>query len=1608
MKIFLQIKIALLFLLCFSNNSYSQFTDPERDTKWNLGFNMGGVWQDADVTLDRPGFGYGFTLGKGIYESQGKFWSVDLRFRYLKGKTFGQNLTLTDSADIDDNTLYAITPTNYKATQGLLYLNTETALHDFSLEAVINFHALRERTGVLLSVFGGIGITDYRTKTDLLYTPEGQSFSKMYDFSVIDTNSATKSDFRDLQDGDYESFAPFSEDKTIRLMPSLGIGLGYQFSPQWSIGFEHRVTFTLQDKFDGLEQAGTQFLQWGDHDKYHYSSVFLRWNIFRGRTSTTTTTRNCPPPYLKISDLPEVYEVNEPLLEVRARVTKINSNSDVILVVNDQIEQTIYNRNTDYVVGTVKLTEGRNKIYYLATNQCGESMDSVIVLYNPNYCPKAEITFSQPLADSVSSKNLTIEAQVLRLQEGTLEVTLNNEVVTHNYTEYSKKLSAQLSLKEGANTVTIKAVNKCGDTSVSKIVIYFCISPSVSISIPVSGAVVKDLPANFTATTSHIQHRDQISVQLNGKEIPFELENKTLKITGTMNLVVGENKLNITVTNDCGTDSKTILFDYEEPCYLPIVMISEPLTNTTVRNPTFNFEGSVTNVSQSDIRLTLNGRPVAFRFNNANGDVLATLNLVQGTNSVLLSAVNPCGEDQESVQIMYDCPAPTVSISTPLNGTVSTNSNLSLQGNANQVTLKNQLSIMVNGIAVPFTFNPNGNFALASTLRPGQNTISVRATTPCGQDVKTILVTYDQPCPQPFVTISAPSNGANLTVSAVTLSGTAVNINSQSNMTVQLNGITQSFSWNPSNQMYTAGLNLREGSNTIVVSATTNCGSDSKTINLVYTKPCPKPTASITTPTNGLNSSSLSIPFSGVVTNIQSVSQVQLLVNGARVNCNFNQSSGIVTATINLVAGSNSIELITTNTCGTDRVNRTVSYRCPLPTVNISSPLNGITYTSNQTSFEGFVSGVSIKSQISILLNGSPIPFVYDARMSKFSGTISLREGVNTLTANATNQCGSVNNSVSVTYNKPCPAPTVTLTSPINGTVSSSGTVQISGVVTNINSQSDLSLKLNGTPVNFSYNSSTRTYSTTANLQAGSNTIVASVATNCGTDTKSVSVTYNKPCPAPSVTLTSPINGTVSSSGTVQISGVVTNINSQSDLSLKLNGTPVNFSYNSSTRTYSASANLQAGSNTIVASVATNCGTDTKSVSVTYNKPCPAPSVTLTSPINGSKTNSSNVVIAGTATNVANKSDLEVRVNGSLVPFTFNSGTQKYSSNVTLKAGSNTVTVFASTDCGKDNKTVSVVYSEPCKGPSVSIGSPRNGAKVTSSSVTLKGTALGIKSNSQLRITVNGRAVSASFSPSTYEFMATINLTAGNNSIAVNVSNDCGEDSKSIRLTYEPPCPKPTVRILTPTNNYSVKGNKVTVTGIATNIDNSSDLELKVNGVNQPVSYSPSTKSFTASVTLNSGSLNTISATVATNCGTDSKSIRLNSIVVQKPLILVEYPAMDTTTTSVTQSKIFGSVTGITGASKFSIQVNGTTIKSYTLTSQGALNYTFNGLLTLQNGTNVVTIIATHSSGGIERVSKVIQVNSPNNVTTPKVERDKSPGSKTPERNGPTRQPNRR
>ena len=1486
MKTLLQFTIALFLLCLLPQSSISQFTDYERDTKWNLGFNMGGVWQDGDIRLDRPGFGYGFTLGKGIYEHPSKFWSVDLRFRYLKGFTYGLNTFRTDSSEIEDNTVLSTNPTNYKDALGYTYLNSKTMIHDFSLEAVLNFHALREKTGILLSVFGGIGVTDYRTWTNL--TNDSNNLYKIYNYNDLDENTLTKSELRNFLDDDtrnyngYETYAPYNEDVTVKFMPSLGIGLGYQFTPQLSLGFEHRVTFALQDRFDGQIKEGTQFLQWGDNDKYHYSSFFLRWNIFRGKESTSTSSRNCPPPYLKIADYPEVYEVNENTLAVRARVSKIKSNNDVILVVNEQIEQTIYNTNTDYVSGTVSLNEGENKVYFIATNACGETMDSLLVIYNPDFCPKPVITFSEPIEDSVISKNVTVKATVLRLQEGTLQVMHNNNVVPHQFDVSNNLLTSSMTLNLGVNTISIKGVNKCGDTTVMRQLTYYCIPPTVSIASPKNGILYKNPTINLDAIIRNITDKSQVSVTFNGRNTTFNYSKSQGKITGSLRLIEGTNVLSIRVTNDCGVDTKTVTFNYEEPCLLPVVTISSPRNNSNVTTPTINFRGAVTNITTgSSVILKLNGVRVNANYNGSNGSVSATLNLRQGTNTIELSGTNNCGNDSEVIRVTYNCPAPTIVITSPGNGGSVSTQSIQISGRVTNVTSSNQVVLLVNGVSTPVSVF-GGNFSASVSLRGGQNTITASVSTNCGNDSKTVVVNYSQPCPKPFVTITSPANGSNFSSSTVTLTGTAVNINSQSDMSVILNGVNQSFSWNSSNKVYVASLNLRQGSNTILVNAATNCGNDAKTITLNYTKSCPKPTATITSPRNGLNATSLSVPFTGVVTNIQSSSQITLKLNGRVINKSFNSATGVVSATLPIISGGNTIELIASNNCGSATSSVSVSYKCPLPTVNIAAPNNGMSYTTSSVNFNGFVSGVSSKSQISVKLNGGAISFNYDARLSKFSGTLNLREGSNTLVATVTNQCGSVNKSVTITYTKPCPKPTVVITSPSNGRSYTTSSIQITGVAANLNSQSDLQLRVNGVATNFTYNSGTKLFSASVNLREGNNTIVASVATNCGNDTKSVNVTYTKPCPKPTVTILNPKNGAKPIDQYILINGTSTNVTAKSQMTVKINGVSIPFTFNTSTGAWTTNYDLSAGSNVITVTVVTPCGSSTKSVTIGWSAPCPKPIVSVSSPSNGKSYSTNRATITGTVTNITNKADMQVKVNGSNVAFSYSSSSKSFSASVTLREGTNNISVIANTNCGGNAKNLTVTYKKPCVPPSVSLSSPANGSKTTTGKITIKGIATNIKSASELTLTVNGAKVNTSYSTSSKVFTAVVNLRSGKNTILARVFNSCGDATKAVNVTYTPPCPKPVVTIISPKNNANVSSAKITVSGTVTNIVNKSDMQVRVNGNLVPFTYNMSTKAFTASVTINAGAPNTIVVEAATNCGNDSKSVVVGVANVNK------------------------------------------------------------------------------------------------------------------------------
>ncbi len=219
----------------------------------------------------------------------------------------------------------------------------------------------------------------------------------------------------------------------------------------------------------------------------------------------------------------------------------------------------------------------------------------------------------------------------------------------------------------------------------------------------------------------------------------------------------------------------------------------------------------------------------------------------------------------------------------------------------------------------------------------------------------------------------------------------------------------------------------------------------------------------------------------------------------------------------------------------------------------------------------------------------------------------------------------------------------------------------------------------------------------------------------------------------PTVSITSPVEGTFQRVGRVQVSGTVADANPITSLSV--NGT----TFDPGT-SFSGDVVLQAGAQSLIATaqdVAGNIGT--ASVSVTYQ---PQPVVKITSPANLAAVGTSPITVSGTVDNPA----ATVTVGVERVPAVV-SGTSFTATGVHLQEGGNVLTAVA-TDGQGGVGTDSITVVLDTLAPRVLIDSPVNGAVTAAASIAVSGrvndVVLGTINSGQAQVTVNGTPASVS------------------------------------------------------------------------------------------------------------------------------------------------------------------------------------------------------------------------------------------------------------------------
>ena len=189
-----------------------------------------------------------------------------------------------------------------------------------------------------------------------------------------------------------------------------------------------------------------------------------------------------------------------------------------------------------------------------------------------------------------------------------------------------------------------------------------------------------------------------------------------------------------------------------------------------------------------------------------------------------------------------------------------------------------------------------------------------------------------------------------------------------------------------------------------------------------------------------------------------------------------------------------------------------------------------------------------------------------------------------------------------------------------------------------------------------------------------------------------------------------------------------------------------------------------------------------------------APSLTINSPVPGQSVISSTLTVSGTASDsgLGDSGILRVTVNGQLASGGTASGgrTAYWSRTLTLSGTSNTILVEALDGIGNYAAEL-VTVTRDAAAPSLVISSHTSGQTVTSSTITVSGTASdsGRGGNGISRVTVNGSTASGGTSTGndTANWSRSVTLSGGLNTVTVVAVDGAGNArTQSTSITYTP------------------------------------------------------------------------------------------------------------------------------------------------------------------------------------------------------------------------------
>lgn len=1530
-------------LLC--NVTFAQRFDTETNSGWFFGLNGGAAWNSTDIQ-NKTKFGGGFILGKTLNTDYSSPLSFDLRLRYLRAFWEGQDYDTTGS--IIDKPAYS---GYHNDTVGFAVQNFQNDVHHLGLELAIHANRFRYRTGIDPYIFGGLNIVWNQGYGDLV---NGSPLdSTTYDYATIPLGGSVDN----ALDGTFETPLDGSNasEYNVNFMPSLGVGLGYYVTPRFSIGIEHKTTFTLKDDFDGtiFNQDGAQNDR---NDWYHYTNGYLRW-YFRGGNSRDDRVVNdpIPDPVDPIDPTPEVTDPNQPLLPIvdftnpsssphtvsvpnfnlKGRVQFVNGASNVLFKQNGVVNSNfLYNPSTDLFTSAVTLNPGQNVFYLQGTNEDGSDNETVIIVYErPDAQPTppvVNITNPNDNPHTVNTPNYTLSANILNVASANdITMTVNGTSYTNfSFNANTDVLTSNLVLSQGTTTVTITGTNVAGSDSDNTTFIYRPANntppPVVNFTNPQNSPYTHSSNSfNIAAEVLNVDNAQHITFKQNGSVNANFTYNAITDVFGS-NVILnpGQNVFEIIATNNVGTDQASTIIIYDRPDPKPpVVTITNPSVNPyTTQNASIFVASTILNVtSASQVTFNLNGTNVTnFSFNPSTGQLTTMVNLVAGANVITVTGTNNDGTDSKNTTIIYSRPI---------------------------------------------------------TVQPP-------------------VVDFVSPGVDPFTTTSTTHN----------VIATVQNVDNSSQINVNANGnnIT-SFSFNPTTKTVTFNQALIVGTNVITITGTNTAGADSESQTIIRrgVQTVQPPVVTFINPiSNPQTSFNSSYNVSARVRYVSAAQNITLRINGAiSTSFTYSTSSEIMNFTTGLIQGANVIEVTGTNNDGTDVASTTIIYRPQSitnpPTVDITNPGSSATTSLVQNvAIAATVQNVTSASNIGVTVNGTTVSnFIYNSANHQVNFTANLVSGGNSIVVTASNTAGTASDNTSIIYRPAatCNPPFVTFTRP----ATNGSTVTIPGYimkanVQNVNAKSGVTVKFNGQTISsnlYTFNTATKEVVYLSNLNEGNNTFQVTGTNTAGNHSATATIIYNKPvvpCDGPLITFINPVTGgSAVSTNTFAFKAKVMAENA-SNITLLVNGAAQsNFGFNSATKFVTKTISLQEGNNSIEIIATNDCGRSQKSTTVIYRKvvinPCIIPALTAIVPASALTTQNATIDISASSIGVNNASEVTLTVNGQSKPFTYDAATHVITSTVALAEGQNVIILRAKNNCG--NAEVKwMITREVCHTPVITYSTvPAISGVVNTPDFQILGTITNVDNSSVITVLHNGQGINYVYNSVTEELTVNRTLVVGVNNFQISIRSSCGNDVKKFAVTHKPVVivNPPTVKIQNPSANpFNTTQGAITVLAKVMNVTNHNQIAVTVNNQAVNFNFNAATNDVTFNENLDVGN-NMVNITAVNSAGTASDNTNIiytAPVTLNPPVISFTKPTVSPFVVSEGRQTVSGVVQNITNINEVQILVNGNPFSAFTPTLiNGTYNFTFFVSIATTHPTSNIQVLAT-TAGGSDAKGTVIQL----------------------------------